>query len=112
MYSKDSLNLWRSGQGYWKNIPASQWNDWKWQMRNRLSHKTEICEYLSLNEDESIGLDIAKDKLLVSITPHFFNLIDPDNPLCPIRKQVIPSKSERISLGYEDVDPVGEEGLW
>ena len=110
MHSKDSLNLWQSGQGYWKNIPASQWNDWKWQMRNRLSHKTEFCEYLSLNEDESIGLDIAKDKLLVSVTPHFFNLIDPDNPLCPIRKQVLPNKSEGISLGYEDVDPVGEEG--
>ncbi|MEK9772935.1 MAG: KamA family radical SAM protein [Opitutae bacterium] len=110
MYSKDTFNLWHSGQGHWRSVPVSDWNDWTWQLRNRLNHKDDISKYLSLSEDESDGLDIAKDKLLVSITPHFFNLIDPSNPHCPIRKQVIPSKAEKIFLDHEDIDPVGEEG--
>ena len=110
MHNKDSLDLWKKGQGHWKDISETEWNDWKWQMRNRLSTKENISKYLSLSCDEKQGLDISKDKLLVSITPYFFNLIDTDNANCPIRKQVIPNGAEGKVLHYENPDPVGEEG--
>ena len=78
-------------------------------MQNRLSKKGQMEEFISISDDESAGLSIAKDKLMVSVTPHFFNLIDPVDLNCPIRKQVIPSKSEGIIESWEDTDPVGEE---
>ena len=78
-------------------------------MKNRLSKKGQMEEFISISDDESAGLSIAKDKLMVSVTPHFFNLIDPIDLNCPIRKQVIPSKSEGIIKSWEDTDPVGEE---
>ena len=109
MYTKDTLDLWYSGQGVWEHVPKTNWDDWKWQLKNRLTQKAQISKYLKLSEEESLGLDIAGDKLLVSITPHFFNLIDPDDPNCPIRKQVIPTKEEGVVLSYENEDPVGEE---
>jgi len=110
MYSKDNLHLWSRGQGHWQGIPNSEWNDWRWQMRNRLSKKDEIARFIKLSDDEAAGLDIAAAKLHVSITPHFFNLIDPENVNCPIRRQVVPTCSEGDILDYEDNDPVGEEG--
>ncbi len=109
MYCTDSLENWHEGQGHWHHVPKSDWNDWKWQLRNRLVSKDDFKKHITLTEDESIGLDISRDKLLVSVTPHFFNLIDINNPNCPIRKQVIPDRSEGVVFDFEDNDPVGEE---
>jgi lysine 2,3-aminomutase len=110
MHPTDRINSWPCGQGHWASVPSSSWNDWKWQMKNRLVKKEQIENYITLNDDEIDGLSIAKDKLMVSITPHFFNLIDPLDFNCPIRKQVIPTKAEGIIQDWEDTDPVGEEG--
>jgi lysine 2,3-aminomutase len=45
----------------------------------------------------------------MSITPHFFNLIDRDNPECPIRRQVIPRIEEGWNAPEELSDPCGED---
>ena len=109
MHPNDILDSWHCGQGHWNTVSNSNWNDWRWQMQNRLTKKDQMEEFISISDDESAGLSIAKDKLMVSVTPHFFNLIDPVDLNCPIRKQVIPSKSEGIIQSQEDTDPVGEE---
>jgi lysine 2,3-aminomutase len=109
MHPNDILDSWHCGQGHWNTVSNSNWNDWRWQMQNRLTKKNQMEEFISISDDESAGLSIAKDKLMVSVTPHFFNLIDPVDLNCPIRKQVIPSKSEGIIQSQEDTDPVGEE---
>ena len=109
MFPVDNLDKWQSGKGYWSDTSDADWNDWKWQMRNRLSSKEQIQKHVDLTDNESLGLGISSSKLLVSITPHFFNLIHPSDPSCPIRKQVIPTSDEGVVLDYEDSDPVGEE---
>ena len=48
-------------------------------------------------------------KLALAITPHFFNLIDRDDPDCPIRRQVIPRIEETWTSPYEMADPCGED---
>ena len=48
-------------------------------------------------------------KLALAITPHFFNLIDRDNPDCPIRRQVIPRIEETWTSPDEMADPCGED---
>ena len=79
-------------------------------MKNRLTKKEDVQRYLNLSEEELVGFEISGEKLLVSITPHFFNLINPNDVHCPIRKQVIPTGSEAVFSPNEFSDPVGEEG--
>ena len=109
MYPIDKKENWFSGKGHWSNVSDEEWFDWKWQMRNRLTRKEHFLKYLQLTDNEMGGFDIAINKLSVAVTPYFFNLIDPNNPNCPIRKQLIPSSLESITTNVELKDPVGEE---
>ena len=109
MFPIDNFDYWHSGKGYWSDTTDAEWNDWKWQLRNRITKKEQFERYLKVSDSESEGLSISSSKLLVSVTPHFLNLINPIDPNCPIRKQVIPSNHEGFVLPYEDPDPVGEE---
>ena len=109
MYPHDVKTTWFAGKGHWCDVPDNDWNDWKWQMRNRLQTVHDFSKYINLTADEIHGLRIAETKLSVAVTPYFFNLIDPNDPSCPIRRQVIPSGKEAITTDSEFLDPVGEE---
>ena len=91
MYPSDEKDNWFSGKGHWSGTSDENWFNWKWQMRNRLTRKVDFQRYLKLTDSEIHGFDIAKDKLSVAVTPYFFNLIDPNNPNCPVRRQLIPT---------------------
>ena len=86
MYPNDSLENWYQGQGHWSDVPAEDWNNWKWQLKNRLTKLEHLEDKLQLSKDERAGCLFAKDKLALSITPYFFNLIDPNDPKDPIRR--------------------------
>ena len=62
MHPNDNLDSWHSGQGHWKSVSNSNWNDWRWQLQNRLGKKEHMEEFISISDDESAGLGIAKDK--------------------------------------------------
>jgi lysine 2,3-aminomutase len=109
MYPADKISNWFDGKGHWSEIADENWFNWKWQMRNRLTKKEHFQKYLKLTESEIKGFDIAQNKLSVAVTPYFFNLIDPNNPNCPVRKQVLPSVFESNTSSDELNDPVGEE---
>ena len=99
------------GRGYWEkeNIDDSKWNNFRWQLQNRVTNLSQLESHLNLSNKERNGVILSGDKLSLSITPHFFNLIDANNPDCPIRKQVIPTVDE-ISVGSEEMsDPCGED---
>ncbi len=73
----------------WANVPDEQWNNWRWQLAHRLNSVDELAQLIHLTDEEIEGLT-ADDKFRVDITPYFASLIDPDDPNCPIRRQVIP----------------------
>ena len=52
---------------------------------------------------------MADTKLAMAITPQFFNLIDTEDPECPIRRQVIPAIDETFDSPWEMADPCGED---
>ena len=109
MYPNDSLENWHQGQGIWEDVPADDWNSWKWQLRNRITKLEQLEQHMELTAEERAGCLFAKDKLAMAITPYFFNLIDREDPSCPLRRQVIPRSGEMQTAPEEMLDPVGEE---
>lgn len=95
--------------GYWKDIPAEQWQDWRWQLKSRITTLAGLEEHLQLTSKERAGVLLAGTKLALAVTPHYFNLIDRDDPGCPIRRQVIPSVEEGCDSPYDMSDPCGED---
>ena len=87
-----------------------QWNDWRWQMRHRLTRLDQFERLLDLTDAERRGLLLASEKFSVAITPHFAALIDPHDPSCPIRLQVVPQESELLVSRGDMTDPCGEDG--
>jgi lysine 2,3-aminomutase len=110
MYPQDCRSNWYRGQGGWKDVEVKDWQDWRWQMRNRVTTLGELEERLELTESEREGCLLAGNRLSLAVTPYFFNLIDPRDPDCPVRRQVIPRKEEYYTAPEELLDPVGEEG--
>jgi lysine 2,3-aminomutase len=95
--------------GYWPDQAMSHWSDYKWQLRHRVDSLAELEKHLDLTDVERAGVLLAGHKLAMSITPHFFNLIDRDDPDCPIRRQVIPRIEEGWNAPEEVADPCGED---
>ncbi len=110
MQPTDQRDRWPSGQGLWSDVPKSDWDDWHWQLRNRLTSLRDLEARMTLTPEERAGCLFAPGKLALAITPHFFNLVDRDDPDCPVRRQVIPRIEESVVSPGETPDPVGEDG--
>ncbi len=95
--------------GYWSQDAMANWDDHRWQLRNRIDSLADLEQHLNLTDVERAGVLLAGTKLAMSITPHFFNLIDRDDPDCPIRRQVIPRIEEGWTAPEEMADPCGED---
>src|SRR5580698_10166369 len=107
-YTEDR-SAWFEGQGLWANTPESDWQDWVWQLKNRLTTTEQLERHLTLTPEERAGCDFANQKLALAITPYFFNLIDRNDRNCPIRKQVIPRSDEMVVSEEEMIDSLGED---
>lgn len=110
MADYETRDDWFEGQGLWEHVPAETWNDWGWQLKNRLSRVEQLERVMTLTPEEKEGCFFANRKLALAITPYFFNLIDRDDPECPIRRQVIPRIGEMQTAPEEMLDPIGEDG--
>jgi lysine 2,3-aminomutase len=92
----------------WRDVPDEKWNDWRWQLSNRVNDLAEIAQILELTDDEREGLG-AKDKFRVDVTPYFISLIDPKDPGDPIRLQVIPTAGEQGAFTGMMEDSLSED---
>ncbi|KRO62413.1 MAG: lysine 2,3-aminomutase [Verrucomicrobia subdivision 6 bacterium BACL9 MAG-120820-bin42] len=93
----------------WGSVPLSMWQDWSWQLRNRIQTLEQLEARLNLTPEERAGTILAGKKLALGITPHFFSLIDRNDPDCPIRRQVVPRIEESVTAPDEMLDPCGED---
>ena len=109
MASKKNAPYWFQGQGIWSDLPEDYWNNWGWQLRNRITTLQQLESHMTLTEQERKGCQFANQKLALAITPYFFNLIDREDEDCPIRKQVIPRGDEMTLAPWESADPLGED---
>jgi lysine 2,3-aminomutase len=86
-----------------------QWNDWKWQVRNRIETLEQLKKYISLTEEEEEGVRRSLATLRMAITPYYMTLIDQENPNCPVRKQAIPTAAEVHHADADLLDPLHED---
>lgn len=86
-----------------------QWNDWNWQLRNRIINLAQLEQRMRLTREERGGVLLSDTKLAMAVTPHYFNLISREDPDCPIRRQVIPRIEETLYAPEEMSDPCGED---
>lgn len=92
-----------------ESFDPARWNDWRWQMRHRFIKPEQFERLLRLTTSERRGLAMTHEKFAVAITPHFAELIDPDDPNCPIRRQVVPREEELLVGPGDMTDPCGED---
>jgi lysine 2,3-aminomutase len=99
-----------AGRGFWSDVGETDWRDWRWQLKHRITSVEQLQRLMpTLTPEEYGGTLLANTKLALAITPYFFNLIDPADEGCPIRRQVIPRIEETHTAPWEMSDPCGEE---
>lgn len=93
----------------WKDVLSADWENWIWQHQNRLRKLDDFEKAFPLSSEEKECFEKASERFLAGVTPYYASLIDPQNPLCPIRLQCLPQKAELQVLDYEMEDPLGED---
>jgi lysine 2,3-aminomutase len=93
----------------WAGASDRQWNDWRWQFKNRITTVGQLESAFPLTHSEREAADRSRELFRLGITPHYATLIDPDDPFCPIRRQAIPQIEELTRLDCETADPLHED---
>ena len=91
------------------NVTDEQWNDWKWQVKNRIETYEELSKYFTFAPEEAEGIKKALAKFRMAITPYYLSLIDPNDPYDPIRRQCIPAGAECNIAPADLNDPLHED---
>ncbi len=94
---------------HFPNATAAEWNDWKWQLRNRIHNASTLSGFLQLSEDEHHALNSRNGAMPLSITPYYASLLEHDNPGQALRRSVVPVTAELFKSRGESEDPLGEE---
>ena len=91
------------------DVTDEQWNDWKWQVKNRIETLEELKKYVKLSAEEEEGVKQTLKTLRMAITPYYLSLINPDDPCDPIRRQCIPTGAETHQAAADLLDPLHED---
>jgi len=94
---------------FYPDTSLSEWNDWKWQVRNRIRTVEKLGSIVDLTEDERNSVIMRTANLPIAITPYYLSLISRDDPQQPLRKTHIPVGGEFTQSLGEDPDPLGED---
>lgn len=93
----------------WKDITDEQWNDWHWQVRNRITTLEGLKKVATLTSEEEEGVVKSLEILRMGITPYYAMLMDEIDPSCPVRMQAIPTISETHRSLADMDDPLHED---
>jgi lysine 2,3-aminomutase len=93
---------------YYADIPDEKWNNWRWQLSNRINTLDEFACVLNLTESEKQALS-SPGLFRVDITPYFISLIDPDDPNDPVRRQIVPTAGELVPFTAMMEDSLAED---
>jgi lysine 2,3-aminomutase len=75
-------------------IRREDWESFAWQMQHRIRSQRDLEAWISPSADEVRALGDLERRFRFVITPYYASLMDPEDPDCPIRRQVVPSPRE------------------
>ncbi|NPV69784.1 MAG: lysine 2,3-aminomutase [Firmicutes bacterium] len=93
----------------WRDVTPEEWNDWRWQVRNRVTTLEELKQAIPLEPEEEEAIRRILKTLRMAITPYWVSLMDPANPQCPIRRQGVPTIHELAHSPADMADPLHED---
>ncbi len=86
-----------------------QWNDWHWQLKNRITSYEDLKKYIKLTPDEEEVFKGGNFPFRMAITPYYLSIIDQNNPNDPVRMQAIPKIQESKLVTTDMDDPLHED---
>ncbi len=93
----------------WQEVSPEDWQDWRWQLKNRITDTSALKQVIPLTEEEEREINKALKKLRMAITPYYASLMSAEDPNCPIRRQAVPASLE-LKTGRADLeDPLHED---
>lgn len=96
-------------QRYFPEASLKEWNDWRWQLKNRITTLEGISRILTLSEDERQAMLFGHGCLPFAVTPYYASLLDPADAAQPVRRCIIPTVAETLHTPGEADDPLGED---
>ena len=86
-----------------KGVEPGDWESFSWQMQNRVRSLEDLKAWIEPTAEEAQAVGDLERRFRFVITPYYASLMDPRDPECPIRRQVVPSPLEaQDSAGLAD----------
>jgi len=93
----------------WKEATQEEWDDWRWQLKHRVTRAEQLKLILNLSPEEIEAIAASKGRMATAITPYFAKLMDRNDSKCPIRRQAIPTMEEFHVSPADLLDPCAED---
>ena len=94
-----------NGQPRLKN--CTHWNDWKWQMANRICNLEQLLDYFPKLKNQTVLAEVI-EKYPLAITPYYASLIRRPDTLDPVFAMCVPQVDELYSPSCLSADPLAE----
>jgi len=93
----------------WKDVKPEEWNDWRWQVENRIDTVEKLKKIVNVTEKEEEDIGKVLEKFRMGITPYYAAHMDKDDPRDPIRMQAVPTFAETHVSDADMLDPLHED---
>ena len=94
---------------FYPDASLDEWNDWRWQNRNRVRTLADLERMIELSPEELGAIKRHSGALPLGIVPYYASLLEPNNPMQGLRRTVVPVLGEYDTSRGENEDPLGED---
>ena len=94
---------------FYPGATSTQWNDWRWQLQNRIRTLEGLARILQLSADEEQAIQRHRGPLPLGIIPYYCHLLDEHDPTQGLRRTLVPATDEYVRTPGEAIDPLGED---
>ena len=94
---------------YYPQAGDREWNDWRWQMRHRITSIDDLVRVLWLSADELDAIGRRSGPLPLALTPYYASLLSERGGSQPLRRTVVPAGGEYLRSPGEAEDPLAED---
>jgi glutamate 2,3-aminomutase len=89
------------------NASQENWDDWRWQVANRITDVFTLARLFDFNEEQCAQIRRVGMRYRWAISPYYATLMEGNCNSDPVFMQAVPSIDEMDNTGY--ADPMAEE---